>query len=251
MNLPTPPTLHSGLSGIELPVPKYQFPSEYQKSTRLTYYATFFNTIEVNSSFYKIPMARTVEKWASSVNNQFKFTFKLFREVTHCKNMEFDPAHIKQFMDVINHIGDKRGCILVQFPPSLLENNIHQLDKLFNTIKTADPDNHWKVAVEFRNKGWYNDDVYELLKTHNASLVIHDIQKSATPFIHTSSDFFYMRFHGPTGNYRGSYTDAFLHEYAGYIKEWLAERKTGYVYFNNTAGDAFRNLIAFNGLVTS
>jgi uncharacterized protein YecE (DUF72 family) len=195
-------------------------------------------------------MRRTVEKWSASVNDEFKFTFKLFREVTHCKNMEFDPDHIQQFIEVINHIGDKRGCVLVQFPPSMLETNIHQLDKLLHTIKTADPENRWKVAVEFRNKGWYNDDVYELLESHQAALVIQDIPKSATPTIHTSSDFFYVRFHGPTGNYRGSYTEAFLQEYAEYVKEWLAEGRTGYVYFNNTAGDAFRNAETFNKIVS-
>jgi uncharacterized protein YecE (DUF72 family) len=105
--------------------------------------------------------------------------------------------------------------------------------------------------VEFRNKGWYNDDVYHLLETYNAALVIHDIPKSTTPIIHTSPDFFYVRFHGPTGNYRGSYTDAFLLEYAEYINEWLAEGRIGFVYFNNTAGDAFQNLVTFQRVVAS
>ena len=56
----------------------------------------------------------------------------------------------------------------------------------------------------------------------------------------------YVRFHGPTGNYRESYVDDFLYEYASYINEWIEEGKTVYVYFNNTMGDAFNNLKYLN-----
>src|SRR5688500_11363100 len=100
------PTFFSGLSGIELPVPKYQFPSEYQTTSRLTYYSSFFNTIEINSSFYKIPMNRTVQRWASSVEQNFKFTFKLFGEITHVKNLNFDVFHIERFIHAINNVGE-------------------------------------------------------------------------------------------------------------------------------------------------
>ena len=67
------PGLYVGLSGLELPIPKYQFPPEHQASSRLTYYTTYFNTIEVNSSFYKIPRAATLTRWASSVPRDFVF----------------------------------------------------------------------------------------------------------------------------------------------------------------------------------
>ena len=63
------------------------------------------------------------------------------------------------------------------------------------------------------------------------------------------ADFIYVRFHGPTGNYRGSYSDDVLSEYAGYIMDWVDEGKIVYVYFNNTAGDAFNNLQTLNNLV--
>jgi uncharacterized protein YecE (DUF72 family) len=248
MNQHYPPNFFSGLSGIELPVPKYQFPPEFQKTSRLTYYATFFNSLEVNSSFYKIPMKATVERWATSVNHDFRFTFKLFRDLTHVKNLDFDSTHIDRFIQTISHIGVKKGCLLIQFPPSLTTANIHQFENLLSHIKTADAENHWNLAVEFRNKSWYNDDVFDILETFHATLVKHDIPASASPFTSTSP-FLYLRFHGPTGNYRGSYTEAFLLEYAGYIKEWLADGKIVYVYFNNTAGDAFNNLATLNKFV--
>ena len=243
------PTFFSGLSGIELPVPKYQFPLEYQTTSRLTYYSSFFNTIEINSSFYKIPMNRTIQRWALSVDENFKFTFKLFREITHVENLSFDVSHLERFIHIIQGVGEKKACLLVQFPPSLESRNIHQLESLLKSIKLYDPDNSWNVAVEFRNKGWYNQDVYDLIEYYKSAIVIHDMPASATPLINIPADFIYIRFHGPTGNYRGSYTDAFLVEYAEYIKQWISDGKILFVYFNNTAGNAFNNLSSLNKFV--
>ena len=235
-------SFYAGLSGIELPVPKYQFPPEYQNASRLTYYATFFNSIEINSSFYKIPMRATVVRWASCVPAHFKFTFKLFREITHVKDLVFDVSHIARFIEITSLVEEKKGCLLVQFPPSLQSETIGQLAELLTAIQKADPGGTWPVAVEFRNRSWYIPEVFDLLESYNASLVMHDIQQSATPLNSISSTLIYVRFHGPTGSYRGSYTEAFLQEYAGYIQEWLNDGKTVYAYFNNTAGDAFNNL---------
>src|SRR5690606_17397888 len=118
--------------------------------------------------------------------------------------------------------------------------------KLLSCINEINIKHGWKVAVEFRNTSWYHEKVYELLDFYKAAMVIHDIPKSATPLLDQPTDFIYARFHGPTGNYRDSYSEDFLHEYATYINEWIAEGKTVYVYFNNTMGDAFRNLQTLN-----
>ncbi|HYF69508.1 MAG TPA: DUF72 domain-containing protein [Ohtaekwangia sp.] len=234
---------YAGLSGIQLPVPKYKYPLEYQAGSRLTYYATHFNSIEINSSFYKIPGKNTVARWSSSVPENFRFTFKLFREITHAKNLDFDPGQVQKFIETIGHVSEKKGCVLVQFPPSLKTESIDQFNHLLHSIRIADPDSHWPIAVEFRNPAWYNDDVYDILTSYNASLVLHDKPVSATPLRQETSDTLYVRFHGPTGNYKGSYSDDFLTEYAALILEWLEEDKTVYVYFNNTNGDAFNNLV--------
>jgi len=243
------PNFFAGLSGLDLPVPKYQFPLEFQQTSRLTYYATFFNSIEINSSFYKIPRKATVERWAESVPGNFRFTFKLFREITHVKNLDFNPDLIDQFVQTIAYAGIKKGSILLQFPPSLHSEHILSLERILNSLKAADTENAWDIVVEFRNSQWYTHEVYEMLSSYNVTLVRQDIPASATPLIHTSSACVYVRFHGPTGNYRGGYADAFLHEYAEYIHDWLSEGKVVYVYFNNTAGDAFNNLRTLNDLL--
>lgn len=239
---------YSGLSGLQLPIPKYLFPPPYENASRLTYYGTLYNSIEINSSFYKIPQPATVANWDASVTDIFRFTFKLWKEISHSKCLNFKKEEIALFIKAINKIQDKKGCLLIQLPPSLGNEHSVPLKNLLRNIKESDSGG-WKIAIEFRNKSWYNEATYKLLNFFNAALVIHDIPKSATPLVNHKSDFIYIRFHGPTGNYRDSYPDSFLWEYASYVNEWLAENKTVFMYFNNTLGDALKNLKTINGFV--
>lgn len=235
-----------GISGLQLPVPKYQYPEEHKDSSRLTYYSIFFNSIEINSTFYKLPMAKTVEKWALSVPEDFTFTFKLWKEITHIKNLEFNEEDVLLFFKTISGASTKKGCVLIQFPPSLGKLNYLQLEALLRCIKKMREADGWKIAVEFRNKSWYHEDVYELLEKYKAAIVIQDIPKSATPLIDHKGKFVYIRFHGPSGNYRDCYSDSFLHEYSTYIDEWVKEGKTVFAYFNNTMGNSFKNASTLN-----
>lgn len=241
----------SGLSGLQLPIPKYQYPAEFTHASRLTYYATYFNSIEVNSSFYKTPMARTVVRWSSEVPDSFRFTFKISKEATHCKDLSFDPGVIHDFFNAVNHIDQKLGCILIQFPPKLKADSIYQLEKLLFEIEQAMDGKRWKLAAEFRDVSWYNEEAYSLLDQYHCAIVLQDIPKSRTPFTAPIKDHVYVRFHGPTGNYKGSYDKNFLAEYASYANEWLADGKWVFVYFNNTNGDAFNNLSTFNSMIQS
>jgi uncharacterized protein YecE (DUF72 family) len=77
-------------------------------------------------------------------------------------------------------------------------------------------------------------------------MVIHDLPASLTPLSNSTPAFAYLRFHGPGGRYRGSYDDDFLHKYAQYIKACIDEGKMVYFYFNNTMGDAVKNLTTLN-----
>ena len=91
---------------------------------------------------------------------------------------------------------------------------------------------------------------FDIVDSYNATIVIQDIPRSATPLLNQTADFVYIRFHGPTGNYRDSYSNEFLNEYSIYIAEWLEEGKIVYAYFNNTMGDAFLNLKTLNDQLT-
>ncbi|AYL95209.1 DUF72 domain-containing protein [Mucilaginibacter celer] len=223
---------------MQIDTPKRDFLPEYSHLSRLGYYSLKENSIEINSSFYKIPQAKTIIRWATEVSDDFRFTFKLWRGITHEKNMFFNPQDVSHFMDAIRLPKSRQGCLLVQFPPSLQVNALPQLEKLLDTLNTET----WPIAVEFRHSSWYKDNVFELLNRYGAAMVLQDMPKSATPMEITANELIYVRFHGPSGNYKGSYTESFLSEYASYISEWQEEGKTIYAYFNNTAGAALENL---------
>jgi uncharacterized protein YecE (DUF72 family) len=232
-----------GTSGLTLPVPnKLYYPEEFKDRSRLCYYASLMNTIEINSSFYKIPQIATMKKWAADVPDDFKFTFKLFKVITHNKDLAFDQNVVSRFIHTISHVGDKKGCLLVQFPPSIRIGHFSQLRNLMNVLRSEDPEMQWKIAFEFRHPSLYVDEVYELLETYQLGMVIHDKSPANSPITDSDLDFIYLRFHGPSGNYRGSYPDDILYEYASYITEWLREDKKVFVYFNNTMGEAYANL---------
>ncbi len=227
-----------GTSGLLIEIPKRDFPAEHQHRSRLGYYALQENSIEINSSFYKLPQAKTIARWVTEVAAGFRFTFKLWKEISHQKGLLFKADDVRRFMEVIALPEENKGCLLVQFPPSLQVNALPQLKELLKVLNDFD----WRVAVEFRHNSWYNDNVFELLNSYQMAMVIQDMPKSATPMELTVDDLVYLRFHGPSGNYKGSYSDGFLYEYATYIQEWQNEGKTVYCYFNNTAGDALNNL---------
>jgi uncharacterized protein YecE (DUF72 family) len=240
---------YSDTSGLDLPVPRSQYPAEFRGKSRLQYYASLFNSIEINSIFYKLPRSSTVVNWAESVSDKFRFTFKVSKTITHAKGLQFAIKDVDDFIKIVENIGEKKGCLLAQFPPSLKIEKLEQLQRLLETLSEATYNSAWKLAIEFRDSSWYEREVYELLEEYNAALVIQDMPKSATPLNDVRGDFIYLRFHGPEPRYRGDYSDEFLKQYAAYIKTWISEKKTVYAYFNNTVGAAVENLQTLNRYV--
>jgi uncharacterized protein YecE (DUF72 family) len=246
------PNLYTGTSGLLLPVPNKEFyPEEFKSRSRLCYYGSLFNSIEINSSFYKVPLASTVSRWATETPDDFRFTFKLWREITHCKGLNFQAEHIQHFFERIAGAGDKKGSLLIQFPGSIKPVHVRELEQLLMQVRTADPLQTWKIAVEFRHQSWYQADTYDMLDSLDMGLVLHDKLSEGAAFIDSAKDFIYVRFHGPEGNYRGSYEDQFLSEYASYVSDWLTDGKVVYMYFNNTMGSAIQNLETLRNYVIS
>lgn len=243
---------YTGTSGLLLPVPNKEFfPPEFKDKSRLNFYASLFNSLEVNSSFYKVPMSSTVGKWAADVPDDFKFTFKLSREITHNKGLAFDPEAVDNFMRIISAVAEKSGSLLVQFPPGVKLQQLKQVELLLSTLKQADSSQQWDIAIEFRDKCWYQEDFYALVHQYGMGMVVHDKLSVASSIVETDLDFVYVRFHGPNGDYKGRYEDDFLYEYGSYIQQWLAEGKRVYSYFNNTMGDAISNLFTLRDSLLS
>jgi len=240
--------LRIGTSGIVVPGSKQSFPVEFQHKSRLKYYGSLFNTVEVNSTFQKIPMLSTFKKWALEVPEYFRFTLKLWKEITHVKQLNIDLDNIDTFYNAANHIGNKKGCLLVQFPGSMTAEYRSQVEQILLRLQKLDDDSHWQKAIEFRSVTWYSPETHKLLDKYNASMVLHDMPKSKNLELHKSAKFIYFRFHGPKGDYRGSYTAEFLEEQAGKIRLLLNNSKDVYAYFNNTMGNAFENAMSLKAM---
>ena len=235
-------TVWIGTSNIVVPGSKKDFPDEFQSTSRLTYYASLFNSLEINSSFYKVPRPQTFERWSSEVPDKFKFTVKLWKQVTHVKLLKFRSQDIDFFMKAANRLDNsKKGCLLVQFPPSITVDYLKKLETLLRRIDKNNPGRAWRTCIEFRHKSWYTADVYTLLSRFDAALVLHDMPASKISVTKAPVVFVNLRFHGIKGDYRGGYTPEQLQRYAGKIKRWIKQGKDVYAYFNNTIGDAFNN----------
>ncbi|WP_235212271.1 DUF72 domain-containing protein [Sphingobacterium sp. ML3W] len=241
---------YAGTSGILLPYKnKSYYPEKLQDKSRLAVCSLLFNSVEINSSFYHIPRAVTMLRWSHEVTDGFLFTFKLWKGITHAKGLAFEAADVARFMEAIAAVGEKKGCLLIQLPPSAHFDALLPLNRLLETIVGLPQSKGWRICVEFRHPSWYRAETMQLLDDYRFAMVLHDKNNKGINLQHTGANFIYLRFHGPGGDYRGSYDDAFLQEYSAYIKEWLSDGKDVFVYFNNTMGAAIANLNTLSAYV--
>lgn len=238
-----------GTSNVVVPGNKNTFPEEFQTKSRLNFYAHHFNTVEINRSFYKIPLYSTYEKWCNDVPDEFEFSLKLNQEVTHQKNLPTAFPIMKNFMHAARGIGDKKGCLLVQFPGSITFDYFSTVEKIFKQLQSEDPEHEWKKAVEFRSNSWYVGETREMLSYYGLTAVLHDFPKGKMMEPFDKSSFVYLRFHGPTGDYSGDYSESVLKDTASSIEKWLKDGKDVYVYFNNTIGCAYQNATSLRSMV--
>lgn len=126
----------SGTSNVEVPERnKAAFPEAFRTKSHLEYYASLFNSVEINRTFYKLPLPATIGKWAAQTPEAFRFTVKLWREITHGKELRYKPADVATFMQRVAPFGMKKGCLLVQFPAGLDMRNAGALERLLADIR--------------------------------------------------------------------------------------------------------------------
>jgi len=236
-----PGIVRIGTSNIVLPGNKSTFPREFQHKSRLNYYSSLFNTVEINSTFYKVPRPVTFEKWSMDVVDNFRFTVKLWKGITHVKELNFQKAAVESFFEKTAAVGDKKGCLLLQFPGKITLEYFNKVEEILEMIAQSTDAEGWERVIEFRHPSWYSGEAFELLDEYNASMVLHDLPKAKNEQLNKKAGVIYLRFHGPQGDYRGSYSHDFLEQKAEQIKTWMKRGKDVYAYFNNTAGDAFEN----------
>ena len=230
-----------GTSNVVVPGNKASFPEAFRSSSRLHYYARLFNSVEINSSFYKMPLPSTYGKWEEDVPADFRFTIKLSRDITHTRDLNYEKLMIQRFMDSAKGMQQKRGCLLIQFPGKISLDHFEQVEEILYLLEQSDTAHAWRKAVEFRHSSWFTRETWDMLDEFGAAMVLQDIPKCRMMDCKGNADFVYLRFHGEKGDYRGSYSNEYLLEKATEINNWLKAGKDVFAYFNNTMGEAFLN----------
>jgi uncharacterized protein YecE (DUF72 family) len=152
----------------------------------LAYYVERFTTVEINATFYRMPNEKTVAGWASTAPPGFTYVLKAPQRITHFARLRGVDEPLRYFCDTARSLGDKLGPLLFQLPPNF-KKATDRLGELLSILP-----NGFRVAFEFRHESWFDDEVYTLLRSHNASLCIADTEEGTTPAIATA-DFGYLR----------------------------------------------------------
>ncbi|OWR14103.1 DUF72 domain-containing protein [Chryseobacterium sp. VAUSW3] len=207
------------------------FPEDLPSKEQLNFYATQFNTVEINSTFYRRPRAQTLQNWYERTGEDFKFFIKIPKTITHIKRLKDTAAETGDFCNhIYSGIKEKLAGFLFQMPPTFHFSN----EDLEKVIETVAPE--FLNVVEFRHKSWWNEEVLKTLKEKNIVFSGVSFPKDIPDeFITNSNKFAYYRLHGVPVLFKSEYSEEELINLADEIKK---AKETVFVFFNNTWGTA-------------
>ena len=202
------------------------YPEDLPAARHLAWYAERFASAEINNSFYHLPSEKTLREWRDTVPEGFVFAAKASRYITHMKKLKDPEQGVDRFLERIALLEDRLGPILFQLPPNWGFND----ERLEAFLEALSGD--FRYAFELRDRSWLNDRACELLERHRAAFCIYDLDGFLSPR-EVTTDFVYVRLHGPGGPYQGSYDDEALSGWAGAFSAWSAKGLPVYGYFDN------------------
>lgn len=201
------------------------YPERLPPAKYLAYYAEHFDTVEVNSTFYRLPSIKTVQCWYTNVPSGFKFSLKINRQITHLKRLKQSTEELKIFYGYSDILKEKMGPFLFQFPRSFIFNE----ERLESLLANLNPS--YENVVEFRHQSWWNSKVFEALSHINTTFCSVSGLDVPDDLIALKGRA-YIRFHGDP-HYSSSYSDKDLKAWSGKIRVFSI--KNLWAYFNNTA----------------
>ena len=216
--------LRIGTSGYQYEHWKGRFyPEQLRKKDWFLHYARNFDTVEINNTFYRLPSAAIFKSWRLQAPEGFCYVLKFSRYGSHTKRLKTPRSTIKRFLQAAGQLKKFLGAILVQLPPNWKVNP----QRLEEFILAAPRSMRW--AFEFRDPSWLCEEIFAILRHHNAALCIHDMIENHPREI--TADWIYLRYHGH--HYGGNYAPRVLKTQARWILDQLRDNKDVFAYFNN------------------
>jgi len=212
-----------GTSGYEYEEWKGPFyPPEIEEREMLRFYGQAFSTLEVSYTFHKTPNMRTLQGWVRDTPEEFAFSLKAPRRITHDMQLRDAGEPLTMFCATAKALKGKVGALLFQLPP-FLRKDVSRLEDFLHQIPPGT-----RAAFEFRNQSWFADDVFECLSRFDVALCISDHEERATPFTPTAA-FGYLRLRQP------AYSEQDLESWARRLLDAGAQWQDAYVYFKHEA----------------
>jgi uncharacterized protein YecE (DUF72 family) len=213
------------------------YPEDLPASEMLRYYAGRHDTVEINNTFYRMPSRKLLEGWAEQVPREFSFVLKAPQRITHHKklaNAAEDTAFLLQSAQVM---GDTLGPFLFQLPP-WFKKDAPRLKEFLGHLPAGT-----RAAFEFRNSTWFDDETYDVLRSHGVALAVSDTDGETEPAIVPTADYGYLRLR------RAGYDQAALAAWAERVQAqpWSA----AWVFFKHEeAGTGPRLASSFREMLT-
>jgi uncharacterized protein YecE (DUF72 family) len=220
--------LYAGTSGWAYPTWKPRFyPAGTPAKRFLEFYASKLTSVEVNYTFRALPTAKMLEGWLAATPANFRFSFKAPQRITHFKRLQQCADDVAQFVAALEPVrqAGKLGLLLFQLPPNF-KSDAERLTSFLANPAFATP-NAPVIAFEFRHESWFTDEIYEILRRHNAALCVAESDDLLTPEIHTAKDCVCYRLRR-SGGYSAIELDVFAKRFTA-----LAQNRDVYVYFKH------------------
>ena len=202
------------------------YPLGMESEEFLPFYARHFSTVEINNTFYHLPTPHTLREWKKQTPKPFLFACKGSRFITHMKKLNDPENSIARFFETVTVLKHKLGPILFQLPPRW-SMNLPRLEEFLNALPKPG-----RYAFEFRDASWFAQPVYDVLSKYDAAFCLYHLAGRWAPEIVTT-DFVYIRLHGPGGAYQGEYQDQTLRAWANKCQKFAQSGKDVYCYFDN------------------
>jgi len=223
------------------------YPAHIKPDKYLEYYITKLNCVELNSSFYHLPRERTITGWMKRTPGSFRICPKMSRFITHQKRLKDCEEPLRRYFELFDEMRSRLGPVLIQLPPGLSFDKSLLIDFVYILKERY---NHYRFAIEVRHISWITDEVLNLLSEYDIAFVIADSGKRFPYYEAVTTDFVYLRFHGPEKLYASDYSDLALNTFSKMITEWLNNGKEVWAFFNNDFhGFAINNALKLRDMV--